>query len=265
MLLKHKSHDDIKFDLLILGTMLGTFSWLPGMPMALLAVIKGSVFFLLVVDAIKKGQLLVDRLLPFILIYAALLAVPFVNSVIDIGFSQVTQVSFWVIPILMIIIMTTVDSNARMVSSVFTGFVYAGLLHAFWVIFTYLLSYNPSPESIVGSGLASRSFSVMGFANSHTMASPLLGISGGIVLFSSPYLIGPISKVSFRLYILSFLLLAQVLTGGEGGLLVYLAAVAGVFIFKYFKKPLTIALLAMSSTYLAFNIVGPYLSESSNI
>jgi len=79
MLLKHKSHDDIKFDLLILGTMLGTFSWLPGMPMALLAVIKGSVFFLLVVDAIKKGQLLVDRLLPFILIYAALLAVPFVN------------------------------------------------------------------------------------------------------------------------------------------------------------------------------------------
>lgn len=249
------------FLLLTVCAGLGVFSWFPWVPDAVLSALKMGVFLILICYTIKGGQINIEKPLPYIFLYSAFLAPPLIYSIFILGPSQLSQITYLIIPIFMGIIISGLNHKELALVAVLSGFVYGVLVHAIWIIASYLLSYNPAPFSIVG-GYSTLPYSVMGLANSHTMASPLLGLAGGILLFATSSLAGPLAHTRYKLPLIIFLFSAQSLTGGEGGMIVYFAAVFGVVLLQYFRKPLLIAISAMLLTYLAFNIVGPYLSDS---
>jgi hypothetical protein len=247
--------------LLFMAVMFGVFSWIPFIPTAFLTAAKVGLFSFVILFVFLNKSFVKVKLLPFILIYSALLFIPYVYSLFMLGQSQISTIKYSLIPLLMVVLLGAHENHTDVVRVIFRGFLVGVFLHSCWVIISYALSFNPAPFSVVG-GLAFLPYSVMGLANSHTMASPLIGLALGMVLFSGQTIFKNLDNVYLRYSLVLFFLLSQILTTGEGGLLVFIASYMCLISLRYFNRPVLVPLLAFTCAYLAFNVVGPYLSES---
>lgn len=239
----------------------GVFSWIPLVSLQLLSFIKIGFFSTLIVIVILKKQFRGLEILPWISLYGLLLLIPYIYSVLTLGPSLLSTIKFCLIPVLMIVVLGLFERVEDACLVVFRGFLLGVFCSAIWIYTSYAFSYNPSLESVSG-GLSYLPYSVMGLSNTHTMASPLLGIAGGLILLCGEVIWRGFEKYSLKVAGFCFLLYAQVLTTGEGGILVYIAALFCVFIVSRIGLPVLIPIFSVVGAYLAFNVVGPYLSDS---
>lgn len=256
----YKSSETSKV-ILFFAVFFGVFSWLPLVPVQLLLLIKTGLFLLLVGIVFLRKEFLKLKIFPYILLYGCLLIIPYIYSLFLLGSGQLSTIKYCLVPVLMIVILGLFENIEEALLMVFRGFLLGVFISATWIYISFIFSYNPSLESISGS-LSYLPYSVMGLSNTHTMASPLLGISGGLIILCGEVVWEGFNRRALKIAGFCFLLYAQILTTGEGGLLVYMAALLCVGVVSRLGSAVLIPVIAVFGAYLAFNVVGPLLSDS---
>jgi len=235
---------------------LGTFSWLPGLPSTAVNAIKYISFIILLILSLRSFSIKLTGLRKHLAAYAAILFPPYIYHLITTENFNPGLVGLLFSPLLVSLALNHQKANETLrISSI--ALIYSMLVHSAWIIVSYITNTNPAPFEVVGKW-SSYDYSVMGFTNSHTLASPLIAISIGLITINRKNLSIPVF-VTIIAY--PILLAGLLLSTGEGGALVLVASLGCIFVAQRIKAPATSILFAMLISASLFFVVGPYLSE----
>ena len=246
---------------IVLGCLvtLGMVSWIPYVAVQTVSLMKSSLFVLCLVPVLSRGEIKLSPLVKTMFLYGVILIFPIIYSVGLHGVEQVSAAKYAVIPILIAFIMSILPHRDTLLI-VMISFLVGAVLNSLWIVFTWHFNLNVAPYSVVGTR-AFLPYSVMGLTNSHTLASPLIGIAIGLVLLGEKFWV--ILRIKLVRYILLVLMIfAQFLTTGEGGILVTIAALVSVAVIKRLWFPRFFVFLGIFFSIITLSIVGPYLNDS---
>jgi hypothetical protein len=160
-----------------------------------------------------------------------------------------------IIPPLFALCLIRIGVDDSFVGRVLMYFLASVILHAAYIILSYMLKINLASFEQVGPA-SFYEYSANGLANSHVMAGTILSLGTGLLIFTDVY-----KSKYIRYGVVLVLLTALYLTGSEGGVLSLLAASVSVFLVRRYGRPLIINSLMLVLGVLALFNIESYLDE----
>lgn len=206
----------IKFNLrkfFYLNVFISSFIWLPLFPYTIWMQFKNIIFIILF------GLILINRkmkihnlsIVKILFMYSVLMTVPLINTIILNGFN-LSFIVYAYAPLMLILVLARFKNYEKVYSFSLIVYVSTIIIHSMYIIYTSFFGGNIAPVALAG-GWGNMPIAVMGFTNSHTAMSPLLGLAVLIVLLFREI------KLKYKIILTPILFYALLLSGGEGGLL----------------------------------------------
>lgn len=223
---------------------IASFVWLPFFQYTIWLQLKNVLFIVLAGLVLINTKMKIHHfsIVKILFIYSLLMTIPLLNTIFLNGFN-LSLIIYAYAPFLLIIILSKFQNFEKLFSFSLLIYISAICIHSLYIIYTRFFGGNVAPTALVG-GWAKIPIATMGFTNSSTAMSPLIGLAILIVLLNEKI------KYKSKILLIPILFYALLLTGGEGGLLSLVATFAmalliylrinkyvvtvGIFIFLYF-------------------------------